>query len=115
MRPEDKKAFEELTAENAADRDRATATLLAAFNSLSSLILFERRRSADGERAARLRRIIDSKFEAADEKTPGPRLPFGTKFEAAWTCAPEEEGVPSQCGMGRLEGKGERFLEFLEK
>ena len=115
LRPEDKKAFEDLNAESAADRDRASATLLGGFNALSSLILHERRKAADGDLAARLRRIIDAHFEAADEKTPGPRLPFGAKFEAGCSCAAEEEGVPSQCGMGRLEGKGQRFLEFLEK
>ena len=115
LRPEDKKAFDELSAESAVDRDRATATLLKAFNSLSSLILVERRKATDGERAARFRRIIDDYFEAADETSPGPRLPFGAKFRVPLTCAPEEEGVPSQCGMGRLDGKGQRFLEFLEK
>jgi len=113
--PEEKKAFEDLSAESVADRDRASAILLGAFNTLAWLVLYERRKAADGEKDARIRRIIDAHFEAADEKTPGPRLPFGARFEAAVTCAPEEEGVPSQCGMGRLEGKGQRFLEFLEK
>ena len=81
------------------------------------LLIFERRTSKDSERRGRARQIIDARFEAADEKSPGPRLPFGTRFEAGYGgCGADmEEGVSIQCGMGRLEGKGERFLRFLER
>lgn len=116
LTPGEMAALGELTAEEPARRDAATAVLARNSDALMPLLVQERRRSKDPERAARLRRVIDGRFEAADEKTPGPRLPFGARIDPGWSCAPgEEEGVAIQCGQAKLEGKGQRFLRFLEK
>jgi len=113
---EEKSAFAELTAEDLAARERASGALTKRSETLMPLLVLERRSSKDPERAARIRRIIDARFGAADEKTPGPRLPFGTWIEPGYGgCSAQEDGVAVQCGMGRLEGKGQRFLRFLEK
>jgi hypothetical protein len=104
---EEKAAFAKLTAESA-------STLAKNAEALMPLLIFERRTSKDPERAARLRKIIDSRFESADEKTPGPRLPFGAYYETPrGGCAAEDDNGAIQCGMAKLEGKGRRFLRFL--
>jgi hypothetical protein len=112
----EKAAFTDLSADAVAARDSATATLAGNSEMLMSLIVRERRATKEAERAARLRQIVDARFKAADEKTPGPRLPFGTWFDPGTGCGIElEDGVSIQCGMARLEGKGQRFLRFLKE
>ncbi len=113
----ERKALADLSADDVGRREGATAELAKRAEMLMPLFVFERRGSKDPERQARLRQIIDARFDAADESAPGPRLPFGSRFEPGrGGCGAElEEGVSIQCGMGRLEGKGQRFLRFLEK
>jgi len=112
----EKRALADLAAETVEARDRAARELAKNSEALMPLIVYERRHSKDQQRAAVLQRLVDSRFEAADETAPGPRLPFGARYEAGHGCGAElEEGVPTQCGMARLEGKGQRFLKFLDK
>lgn len=113
----ERRALADLSADDLARRESATAELAKRAEMLMPLLVFERRSSKDPERQARLRQIIDARFDASDEITPGPKLPFGSRFEPGLGgCgAEQEDGVSIQCGMGRLEGKGQRFLRFLEK
>lgn len=110
----EKAALADLDAELLETRERATRTLTKNAETLLPLLILERRTEKDPERAARLRQIVDERFKAADEKLPGPRLPFGSYFRPGGGCGAErEEGVSIQCGMAQLTGKGQRFLRFL--
>jgi hypothetical protein len=110
---EERKAFDLLDAEELAVRERATEVLARRAEVLMPLLVFERRRALQPEKEARLRRIIHERFKAADEKKPGPRLPFGTRIVAGGGCGADEGRGAIQCGMAQQEGKGQRFLRFL--
>jgi hypothetical protein len=113
----EKLALAGLSSELVEERDRNARELAKSAEALMPLLIFERRCSKNPERAGLLRQIIDARFGAADELSPGPRLPFGAKFTPFFGgCGAESgDGVSIQCGMARMEGKGQRFLEFLKK
>jgi hypothetical protein len=82
---------------------------------LMPLLIFERGNSTTPERSARLHRLIDTYFDKCEEKSPGPRLPFGARIAPGMGCGVEREDVSVQCGMARLEGKGQRLLLLLKE
>lgn len=112
---EEKKAFETLEADDLPVREKASAVLLKNAEALMPLLVFERGTSATPDRAARLRSLIDTYFNRCEEKTPGPRLPFGTRIAPGMDCGVDRDDVAVQCGMARLEGKGQRLLILLKE
>ena len=112
---EEKAALSDLSSDvNIPTRERAARLLARRTDFLMPLLVFERRKGGDSERSIRTRSLIEAQFAASEEKSPGPRLPFGAKYKPGHGCASDEEdGSSIQCGMSRLEGKGQRFLKFL--
>ncbi|HTF57031.1 MAG TPA: hypothetical protein VK661_07335 [Planctomycetota bacterium] len=115
LKADEKSALESLEAEELKEREKATVVLLMNAEALMPLLVFERGNSATVERAARLRSLIDTYFAKCQEKTPGPRLPFGTRIAPGHGCGVEREDVSVQCGMAQLEGKGQRLLLLLKE
>jgi len=116
MTEEEKRAVATIDAEGIDAREKASTTLAKNADALMPLLVLERRKSTTPERAARMKALIEEYFQKCPEKIPGPRLPFGTRIDPGWGCGAEfNEGASIQCGMARLEGKGERFLRFLKE
>jgi hypothetical protein len=102
-----RKAIDDLDAEDFAERDAASATLLKHAHGMIPYLVHRIRTEAVIERRWRLEAAVKRTFESGPEAKPGPRLPYGCSGRRGYN-----DPCPG-CGIARAPDPSRYFLRFL--
>lgn len=116
-----KAAIERLDSEDLTERTDAAAAIQKQADGIIPFLVTERMNAQSEEVRARLRQVIENRYQSFDETSCGPRLPYGTEIaKAAGGCGgtyiqPDGTVVSVACGMAAVPAAGRKFLKFLVK